>query len=116
MIFLIGGPFGSGLIFEARVDKNITTELMKNVPPTTIDIDLVADKIEFESLSFAPAIAEKTSGAPFPNASNVTPAKESDNLNRLVIVSSAGERYSSAVDANVYIPINIRRAPTGMKA
>ena len=92
LIFLIGGPFGSGLIFEARVDKYITTELMKNVPPTTIDIDLVADNIESELLSFAAAIAEKTSGAPFPNARKVTPANESDNLNRVVIVSRDGER------------------------
>lgn len=45
------------------------------------------------------AMDVNTSGAPFPKARNVTPASDSEKPNLLVMNSSDGERYSSAVVA-----------------
>ena len=48
-------------------------------------------------------IAEKQSGAPLPNASKVTPASDSGIPNVIVIFSSAGDKYSSAVELILYM-------------
>ena len=48
-------------------------------------------------------IAENTSGAPFPKARRVTPAKDSDILNLKVSCSSDGDKYMSAVELILYI-------------
>ena len=39
-----------------------------------------------------------TSGAPFPNARKVTPAKDSEMCSLVAKVSKAGDKYSSAVE------------------
>lgn len=41
--------------------------------------------------------AEMTSGAPFPNARNVTPATDSEIFSFTAKVSKAGDKYPSAV-------------------
>ena len=51
----------------------------------------------------AEAIAAKTSGAPLPKARRVTPASDSGMRKVTVIVSSAGERYSLAVEPKLYM-------------
>ena len=44
-------------------------------------------------LAFVTAeMAEKTSGAPFPNASKVTPARDSDKPNFIVMNSKDGDK------------------------
>ena len=74
--------------------KSYTTEERKTVPPTKPQI---LSRVSF-GLGFASPppvladIAEKTSGAPFPNASSVTPANDSLILNRMVRYSSAGAK------------------------
>ncbi len=45
-------------------------------------------------------IAVSTSGAPFPNASKVTPAKVYEQFKKSDIFVSEGDRYFSAVDCN----------------
>ena len=58
-------------------------------------------------------IEEKTSGAPLPKAINVTPASDSDILNLLTIYSMEGDKYSSAVEAKLYMKIKSKINPTG---
>ena len=48
---------------------------------------------------------ENMSGAPFPNANSVTPARDWDMLNFFVKNSKEEERYSSAVESNKCINI-----------
>ena len=74
--------------------SSYTTDERKAVPPTRPQI---LSKVSFgsgvaEPLPVFADIAEKTSGAPFPNASRVTPANDSLILNRMVRYSSAGAR------------------------
>ena len=69
---------------------NMTTVVMKKELPMRL---LTMRKISpFSGESPAAAIAENTSGAPFPKASNVTPASDSEHLNFSEIASRAGER------------------------
>lgn len=77
--------------------------VMKKVPPNTTATLLVASKGWSLFFVSAAAIDENTSGAPLPNASKVTPAKEFDKLNLKVKVSKAGDKKSSAVDASMCI-------------
>lgn len=64
----------------------------------------------------AAEIEEKTSGAPLPNAIKVTPASDSDILNLLTIYSMEGDKYSSAVDAKLYIKMKSKSNPTGINS
>ena len=61
-------------------------------------------------------IEEKTSGAPLPNAIRVTPASDSDILNLVTINSIEGDKYSSAVDAKLYIKMKSNSSPIGINS
>ena len=74
-IIFIGGPLGSGFKFDAYVDIDATTVDIKSVPPMIKLIEVEASYIYAES-SEAANEANK-SGAPFPKARRVTPAKDS---------------------------------------
>ena len=70
---------------------------MNNEEPMSPQVDKLAlprsiSEIPSEELASDAAIDEKISGAPFPSASSVTPASDSDILNLSVTNSSAGER------------------------
>ena len=54
----------------------------KNIPPPSLP------EAEIEA---------RTSGAPFPSAKSVTPARDSENPRAFDTFSRAGERYASAV-------------------
>ncbi len=61
-------------------------------------------------------IEAKTSGAPLPNAIRVTPASDSDILNLVTINSIEGDKYSSAVDAKLYIKMKSNSSPIGINS
>lgn len=82
----------------ALVTKKITTVVMNSDDPNKGLIELMA-------LLSPDEIDENTSGAPFPKASKVTPARDSGILNLTVMNSRAGDRYSSAVELMRYINI-----------
>jgi hypothetical protein len=64
-----------------------TTPLTNKAPPNKAPI-------EREIFSFLAAkIEEKTSGAPFPKASRLTPATVGDSLRVSEILARAGEKY-----------------------
>jgi hypothetical protein len=112
----MGSPFGSGFILDARVERTTTTHVIKNVPPI-ITLTLFVALAIYPGLELlAAAMAENTSGAPFPKARSVTPARESLQPNLVVIVSRDGDKYISAVEAKLYIAINIKSRPIGEKA
>jgi len=74
--------------FEAFVLRATTTHVIKTVPPNKMQTDFTAS-------ASSPPTAEmllNTSGAPFPKARRVTPAKDSDIPNLTVMYSKAGER------------------------
>jgi hypothetical protein len=72
--------------------------------------------LKVDTASGPPAEMEvKTSGAPFPNARRVTPAKDSEIPNLTVMYSSEGERYSSAVVDRHRISMNMMNRPQGKK-
>lgn len=84
----------SGRTLPAAWQEKATTTLDTNkVPPSIIDTLFVASRVPSPLFDDAAAIEENTSGAPFPSARRVTPARESDSLKVDVIVSRAGERY-----------------------
>ncbi len=56
---------------------------------------------------------ENISGAPFPNANNVTPARDYDILNVLVSTSKEEDKYSSAVESSKYINMKTKKIPKG---
>ena len=89
VINLCFGPFTSGFKLEANVDNETTTHEIKKVPPTKMLTLFVAFWLP-SSAGPTDAIDENTSGAPFPNASKVTPARESDRPNLTVIYSKEG--------------------------
>ena len=66
---------------------------MKHVAPTKLQI---LNNISFGPASFGSSplaeIAEKTSGAPLPNAKNVTPANDSGICKFTFKLSSAGDK------------------------
>jgi len=64
----------------------------------------------------AAEIEEKTSGAPLPNAIKVTPASDSDILNLLTIYSMEVDKYSSEVDAKLYIKMKSKSNPIGINS
>lgn len=80
---------------------NITTVEMNRADPNRLAMSKLI------SPSFVPPAekAANTSGAPLPSASKVTPARLSEQLNLSEIVSKAGERYVSAVEAKLYMAI-----------
>ena len=99
----------------------MTMDVRNTDEPKRAQTELILSPIfqSFWSPSFydaeaADAIEEKTSGAPFPNAKNVTPANDSLILNLTVMYSRLGERYSSAVDARLYMKTKIIINPIGM--
>lgn len=72
----------------ARRDTPITKLTMKKDEPIS------EATCKFKPFSSPPAaIAAKTSGAPFPKAKRVTPARDSEQENLSEIASKAGERY-----------------------
>ena len=102
--------------FEAKTVRAVTTVEMKTAEPTRALMERSSFSVSWSpelDPDWAAAIAEKTSGAPFPKARRVTPASDSDSLNFMTIYSSEGDKYSSAVEARLYIRTYIRKAPTG---
>ena len=97
------------------VERSITTEEMNTEEPIKA---LMLRRMFSELISPVPdlaaAIAEKTSGAPFPNAKSVTPASDSERPNLVVNASKDGDKYESAVEAKIYISTYIIKPPTGM--
>lgn len=68
----------------------MTTVVMKKTDPIS---PLTANMTSLFSPESPPAaIAENTSGAPFPSASKVTPAIDSEHLNFSDIASKAGDK------------------------
>ena len=81
----------------------MTTVVIKSTEPIR---PLTARLISLFSPESPPAaIAEKTSGAPLPRASKVTPAIDSEQLNLSEIASKAGDRYESDVEPRPQIAI-----------
>lgn len=92
--------------------RNITTVVMNNAEPVRADtVRRMSD------LSPPPAaeMAAKTSGAPFPSASKVTPARDSEKCKRSEMCSKAGDRYKSAVEPKLYMAIAKNKNKTGKK-
>jgi hypothetical protein len=96
------------LSFAAQVINNITTDDRNADAPIKV---LTA----FTASWFDAFNDENTSGAPFPNANNVTPARDSEIPNFKVKYSSAGDKYSSAVDDKLYIRTNKAKTAIGTK-
>jgi len=101
--------------------KEITIDVRNTDEPKSAHTELVLSPIflsfwfpSFYDAEAADAIEENTSGAPLPNAKNVTPASDSLILNLTVIYSRLGERYSSAVDARLYMKTKIIINPIGV--
>ena len=106
------------LSVDALTAKNYTTVEMNKVDPTRLQI-LSKVLSGFGIPSSPPLLADiaaKTSGAPLPSASRVTPASDSEIFSLLVMNSSAGDKYSSAVDDRLYMKIRVSTAPIGMNA
>ena len=74
----------------ALMANAITTVVMKKLLPTNADTDSIMSPFSAESPPAA--IAEKTSGAPLPNARRVTPARDSERDSFSEIASRAGDR------------------------
>ena len=89
----------SGL--DAYVERATTIVEMKRADPKRGDNVVTASSVPAD-------IAVKRSGAPFPKARMVTPAKDSEILNLTVMYSRDGERYSSAVVLKHLIKMNMR--------
>lgn len=86
--------------WEAPTLKYMTTQVMKRADPER------ALTISKRSSGFPPPPAEmaaNTSGAPFPRARSVTPARDSEHESFSEIASNAGERYKSAVEPRLYM-------------
>lgn len=83
------------------VTNEITHVIMKNVDPSSALAEILLSLMKADGVlrvdDCADEMAEKISGAPFPKASRVTPASDSDIPDLIVSLSRAGERYSSAV-------------------
>lgn len=76
----------------AKITLPSTTLLTKKAPPSR-------PPKESDTLSFLAAnIEENTSGAPFPKANKLTPARLADNFKVSASLARAGEKYWSAVD------------------
>ena len=89
---------GSTLIgfLDARIIKAPTTHDTKSPAPSSALIARYTPSSP--SLPLEATIAAITSLAPFANARNVAPANDSEIPSFTVIVSSAGDKYPSAVD------------------
>lgn len=81
-IFLLGS--------EALTAKNMTTVVMKKEDPTSAVTESMMSPFSAESPPAA--MAENTSGAPFPSANKVTPARDSLQESFSEIASKDGER------------------------
>jgi hypothetical protein len=98
--------FRSG--FDAKVDIVTTTVVMKSDEPRRGLIVVTASSLPAD-------IEVKRSGAPFPKARIVTPAKDSEMPKVTVMYSRDGDRYSSAVVERHLMKMNIMNMPTGKK-
>jgi len=98
----------------------ITKEVRNTHDPKREQAGVKFSPTKPESLSgvdeLAAAIEEKTSGAPLPNAIRVTPASDSDILNLLTIYSMEVDKYSSEVDAKLYIEMKSKSNPIGINS
>ena len=76
------------------VDISITIDVMKMEEPRREQTPKrILSEVKSSLLVLAAAMAEKTSGAPFPNASRVTPANDSESPNFLLSASKDGDKY-----------------------
>ena len=101
---LIKNPFVTVIVPSFRlalVVMAMTTVEMNRAEPKSPDMS----RLILDSVVPPAEMAEKTSGPPFPRANNVTPARLSEQENLSEIVSSAGDKYASAVEAKLYIAI-----------
>jgi len=94
--------------FEAKVERPTTMVEMKRADPRRGLIVVTASSLPAD-------IAVNRSGAPFPNARIVTPAKDSEIPNLTVMYSRDGDKYSSAVVLRHLIKMNIIASPIGAK-
>ena len=85
---------------EAFTLKYMTTQVTKRAEP---DRALTISKRSLGSPPPPAEMAANTSGAPFPRARSVTPARDSEHDNFSEIASRAGERYKSAVEPRLYM-------------
>ena len=85
---------------EAFTLKYMTTQVIKRAEP---DRALTISKRSLGSPPPPAEMAANTSGAPFPRARSVTPARDSEHDNFSEIASRAGERYKSAVEPRLYM-------------
>lgn len=76
------------------MQSEVIAERMNREDPNSTEIPISTPS---ESPPDAAESEAKTSGAPPPNANNVTPDRLSDNLNVLAMHWRAGLKYSSAV-------------------
>lgn len=84
------------LLSEAHITLVITTEVINNADPRRgVIAQIASPAYSFPLLESLEAVAEdieeNTSGAPFPKASKVTPANDSDIPNLTVINSRGGD-------------------------
>ena len=98
--------FFSGL---ALITSIMTQQEIKNTAPNR----LLIIKVIVSGVVPPAEIAAKQSGAPLPRASSVTPARLSEQPSFTEMVSSAGERYMSAVEPRVYIAITRQISANG---
>ena len=94
--------------FEANVERPTTTVEINRADPSRGLIVVTASSLPAD-------IAVNRSGAPFPNARIVTPARDSEIPNLMVMYSRDGDKYSSAVVLRHLIKMNIIASPIGKK-
>ena len=85
---------------EAFTLKYMTTHVIKRAEP---DRALTISKRSLGSPPPPAEMAANTSGAPFPRARSVTPARDSEHDSFSEMASRAGERYKSAVEPRLYM-------------
>jgi hypothetical protein len=85
---------------EAFTLKYMTTQVIKRAEP---DRALTISKRSLGSPPPPAEMAANTSGAPFPRARSVTPARDSEHDSFSEMASRAGERYKSAVEPRLYM-------------
>ena len=95
---------------EAFTLKYMTTQVMKRADP---DRALTISKRSEGSPPPPAEMAANTSGAPFPRARSVTPARDSEQESFSEIASNAGERYKSAVEPRLYMAIAKKKNTSG---
>lgn len=93
---------------EAKTERPTTIVEMNSADPSRGLIVVTASSLPAD-------IAVNRSGAPFPNARIVTPAKDSEIPNLTVMYSRDGDKYSSAVVLRHLMKMNIMASPIGKK-